>query len=140
MMKHAFVRSETKSDMEQIGISLHSVKSKDNYNVQFICNACKRAANMLHPVAKEPGLRALADRTMMQIFSPYFNVLSMPVPHPPPPPPLKTKCAPPPPSGARALRDADYTTATSATSTDWLPYDPPGAPPVKYHLLLGART
>ena len=123
----AVIRSETKSSMEQIGISLHAVKSKEYYNVQFICKACLGATDMLHLVAEDPCLRDLADRTMMQFFSPYFNVLSIPLPHPPPPPPLKTKFAPPPPpSGARVLRDYEMQIT---------PPRPAPPAPIGYHII-----
>ena len=130
-MSRATMRSETKTAMAQIGISLHGVKSKAFY--QFVCKPC---LDMLFPVAEDQGLRDLADSTMLQFLSPYFNVLSKALPAQPPPPPLKTKFAPPPPplkTKFAPLRDvADFPPATSATST--APYNPPGAPPVKkYH-------
>ena len=49
MMSRANMRSETKTAMAQIGISLHGVKSKAFY--QFVCKPCSRATDMLFPVA-----------------------------------------------------------------------------------------
>jgi len=90
MMAKANLNSHTTLAMAEIGISLYSVKSSEMYSVQFVCRGCLRATDVLWPVCDDKLARDQADRTMVQIFKPYFEHLGFKVPDtamPPPPPP-----------------------------------------------------
>ena len=116
MLGRAVLRSDTKLGMAQIGISLHAVKSKESYSVQFVCNRCKRSTDVLFPVCDDRFLRDQADMTMLQVFAPCFKVLdiSLPAPpRPPPPPPMpplgyaQTQFAPPRPPPRAGSRSSN---------------------------------
>ena len=87
LMARAVVQSDTKKAMADLGISLHNVKSTAMYSVQFVCNRCRLATDVLYPVCEDRRLRDQADRTMVQLFKPYFEHMHIPLPAPPPPPP-----------------------------------------------------
>ena len=102
MMARAVVQSDTKKAMADLGISLHNVKSPAMYSVQFVCNRCRLATDVLYPVCEDRRLRDQADRTMVQLFQPYFEHMHISLPPAPPPPPpalgyVQTLFAPPPP-------------------------------------------
>ena len=86
MLAKAVLHSETKVGMAKIGISLHRAQSKECYSVQFVCNACGRCTDILFPVAADRSHRDQADRIMLAVFAPYFQLIG-PAPPPPPPPP-----------------------------------------------------
>ena len=96
LANRASLRSETKQDFSEIGISLHKGKPK-NYNIQFVCKACRTATNVLYPVAAAQDKRDEADQTMLGIFEPFFDLVGpiwtkptlAPRPPPPPPPPSR---------------------------------------------------
>ena len=70
----ASLRSETKQDFSEIGISLHKGKP-ETYSIQFVCKACRTATNVLYPVAAAQDKRDEADQTMLGIFEPFFDLV-----------------------------------------------------------------
>ena len=130
LVGRATTRSETKTSFAELGMSLHKSTSKEMYNLQFICRACNRTTNPLYPIASDEDLRAEADRTMLAVYSKYFDTVGptkpdfdtvgptkpelkkMVVPPPPPPqwPCQPTNVLPPPPP-------LDYAPSASGAST-----------------------
>ena len=111
LMARAVVQSDTKKAMADLGISLHNVKSTAMYSVQFVCNRCRLATDVLYPVCEDRRLRDQADRTMVQLFQPYFELMhiSLPAPPPPPPPPpgsVQSPFAPPMPAPRTGSRNS----------------------------------
>ena len=112
LMARAVVQSDTKKAMADLGISLHNVKSTAMYSVQFVCNRCRLATDVLYLVCEDRRLRDQADRTMVQLFQPYFEhmYISLP-PAPPPPPPalgyVQTLFAPPMPAPRTGSRSSN---------------------------------
>ena len=111
MLARAVIRSDTKLAMAEIGISLHGSKSKEMYSVQFVCNSCLRSTDVLFPVCDDRCLRDQADRTMVQFFRPYFELMNVSLPDPPPPPPpalgyVQTPFAPPKPAPRTGSRNS----------------------------------
>ena len=78
MLATANLHSETKEGMAQIGISLHATKSKECYSVQFVCNACGRSIDIMFGVADDRSLRDRADKTVLKVFAPYFQLIGTP--------------------------------------------------------------
>ena len=98
--------------MAEIGISLHNVKSTEMYSVQFVCNRCLRSTDVLYPVCDDRRLRDQADRTMAQLFQPYFEHMHISLPPAPPPPPPalgygQTPFAPPKPAPRTGSRSSN---------------------------------